>query len=430
MSSSIKARKISFKLPPTTITDKLHSQQARRSKALEEQKRRRAERIDASRQLDSFADLSLGLDDEDEDEDEDDQTEVVREGVGAFATMLESEPQPITTAPSVVSPPQSEQTKKKNKRKRKAKTKQQDRHQQQTEKHVEPNEWADKCMYAELLEMNSEDPWTATDGLPDDLETGWVAVAPVPVGKRCLAISLNNNGTAPNTMLRSRALGKPLMARFPSSLPPNTVVDCILDSKWRDNGILHVLDVIKWKGQDIGDCETPFRFWWRDTRLAELPISHPPAPTSSRYQSGSAPSEYRFSYPTTLLPIPYHQNTSLASLSAVVLPLARSSRSVTVDVPVLAPTDISMDIDGAIEGPSIARLPVTLYPDGMLLYVSEASYESGTSPLSSWVPFRSFNPGSELPSSNAEAPLDKFQRLVRQRMERKTGAISIEVEMS
>ncbi|KAK0468056.1 uncharacterized protein EV420DRAFT_1502628 [Desarmillaria tabescens] len=421
---SINARKISFKLPPTTITDKLHSQQARRSKALEEQKRRRAERIDASRQLDSFADLSLGLDDEDED----DHTEVVREGVGAFAAMLESEPQPITTAPSVASSPQSEQTKKKNKRKRKARTKQQDQQQKQSKKHDEPNEWADKCMYAELLEMNSEDPWTATDGLPDDLETGWVAVAPVPVGKRCLAISLNSNGTAPNTILRSRVLGKPLMARFPSPLPPNTVLDCILDRSWRENGILHVLDVIKWKGQDIGDCETPFRFWWRDTRLAELPVSHPPA--ASRYQSGSVPSEYRFSYPTTLLPIPYHQNTSLANLSAVVLPLARSSRSVTVDIPVLAPADISMDIDGAVEGPSIVRLPIDIYPDGMLLYVSEASYESGTSPLSSWVPIKSFNPGSELPLFNAEAPLDKFQRLVYQRMERKTVTTSIEVEMS
>ncbi|KAK0206260.1 hypothetical protein DFS33DRAFT_1313526 [Desarmillaria ectypa] len=425
---SINARKISFKLPPATIIDNLHSQQARRSKALEEQKRRRAERIDASRQLDSFADLSLGLDDEDENED--DQTEVVREGVGAFAAMLESEPQPITTAPSVAPPPQSEQTKKKNKWKRKARRKQQDQQQQQTKKHDEPNEWADKCMYAELLEMNSEDPWTGTDGLPDDLETGWVAVAPVPVGKRCLAISLNSNGTAPNTMLRSRALGKPLMARFPSSLPPNTVVDCILDCSWRDNGILHVLDVIKWKGQDIGDCETPFRFWWRDTRLAELPISHPPAPTSPRYQSGPAPSKYRFSYPTTLLPIPYHQNTSLASLSTVVLPLARSSRSVTIDVPVLAPTDVSMDIDGAVEGPSIVHLPVDIYPDGMLLYVSEASYESGTSPLSSWVPINSFNPGSKLSAFNAEAPLDKFQRLVHQRMERKTATMSIEVEMS
>jgi hypothetical protein len=50
------------------------------------------------------------------------------------------------------------------------------------------------------------------------------------------------------------------MSPFPSTLPPHTVVDCILDENWRENGILHVLDVIKWKGQDIADCETPFRF--------------------------------------------------------------------------------------------------------------------------------------------------------------------------
>ena len=64
---------------------------------------------------------------------------------------------------------------------------------------------------------------------------------------------------APNTTLRSRVLGKPLMARFPSPLPSDTVLDCILDQNWRENGILHVLDVIKWKGQDIADCESSFR---------------------------------------------------------------------------------------------------------------------------------------------------------------------------
>lgn len=44
-------------------------------------------------------------------------------------------------------------------------------------------------MYAELLEMNVDEAWGDLDGLPDDLETGWVAVAPVPVGKRCLAVA-------------------------------------------------------------------------------------------------------------------------------------------------------------------------------------------------------------------------------------------------
>jgi len=37
------------------------------------------------------------------------------------------------------------------------------------------------------------------------------------------------------------------------------VLDCILDQNWKENGILHVLDVIKWKGQDIADCESSFR---------------------------------------------------------------------------------------------------------------------------------------------------------------------------
>ena len=63
----------------------------------------------------------------------------------------------------------------------------------------------------------------------------------------------------PNTTLRSRLLGKTLMNRFPSTLPPLTILDCILDANWIDNGILHVLDVIKWKGQDVGDCEASFR---------------------------------------------------------------------------------------------------------------------------------------------------------------------------
>lgn len=49
------------------------------------------------------------------------------------------------------------------------------------------------------------------------------------------------------------------MGRFPSNLPALTVLDCILDANWRQNGILHVLDVIKWKGQDVADCETAFR---------------------------------------------------------------------------------------------------------------------------------------------------------------------------
>ena len=37
-------------------------------------------------------------------------------------------------------------------------------------------------------------PGGVGDGLPEDLESGWVAVAPVPVGKRCLAVTHQSSG--------------------------------------------------------------------------------------------------------------------------------------------------------------------------------------------------------------------------------------------
>ena len=98
------------------------------------------------------------------------------------------------------------------------------------------------------------------------------------MGKRCLAVTYQTSGltgtsklyhvpcdcrddmsSVPNTTLRSRVLGKSIIPPFPSPLPPLTILDCILDRNWRDNGILHVLDVLQYKGQDVGDCETAFR---------------------------------------------------------------------------------------------------------------------------------------------------------------------------
>lgn len=64
---------------------------------------------------------------------------------------------------------------------------------------------------------------------------------------------------APNTTLRSRLLGKVILAPFPSPFPPNTILDCILDTNWRANGLLHVLDTVRWKGQDVSGCEARFR---------------------------------------------------------------------------------------------------------------------------------------------------------------------------
>ncbi|KAL0958249.1 hypothetical protein HGRIS_000402 [Hohenbuehelia grisea] len=296
-------------------------------------------------------------------------------------------------------------------------------------------------MYAELLEMTDDFAWSeyreGPDGLPDDLESGWVAVSPVPVGKRCLAVthqSSGPNGIAPNTTLRSRLLGKPLMPRFPSSLPPSTVLDCILDANWRTNGILHILDVLKWKGQDVGDCETPFRFWWRDTRLAELPPSPPPSMTGSTTKPGDAEqphqslqgqgsipgqdladTRYQFSYPNTLIPIPYHTDTTLTNLATQVIPMARSTRPVPISIPdphAIAPSE-AMAVDNSTQAPPpLIGTAVEVSADGLLLYMSEASYEAGTSPLSTWVPIVGYTENDQASSqaTSRDRPLDLFER--------------------
>ena len=94
----------------------------------------------------------------------------------------------VSFPPSVDPPTLQKETKSKTKRKNKKRS-------------SKTGKWADKCMYAELLEMSADAPWclldgTVNDGLPNDLESAWVAVAPVPVGKRCLAVTHGSSGVA------------------------------------------------------------------------------------------------------------------------------------------------------------------------------------------------------------------------------------------
>ncbi|KDQ22303.1 hypothetical protein PLEOSDRAFT_1109419 [Pleurotus ostreatus PC15] len=427
-------RKLTYKLPPTTITDKLVSQNTRRIKALEEQKRRRAEKFDSTRQLDLFADLSLGVSDDEADlnSNEPDGPAILREGLASYTSML-----PASSENDQVEASARADKKRKGKNKRsKGASKGQLRRQ---------SKWANQCMYAELLEMLDDNVWSvspdaaAHDGLPEDLEKGWVCVAPVPVGKRCLAVvTAAPNGISPNTTLRSRLLGKPLMPRFPSSLPPETVLDCILDANWRDNGILHVLDVIKWKGQDIGDCEAPFRFWWRDTRLAELLPSPAPSMLTATSKSADVPtsplnsqSRYQFPYPNTLVPVPYHTDTTLLNLRSQIIPLARSTRAVPVNLPLSAADgDGEMVIDAMDDAQRpvhLANLVVTVSSDGLLLYVAEATYEPGTSPLSSWIPI-AYSDDDSMDGPTIRRPLDRFERLIMRRLEIASGA-QLDIDM-
>ncbi|KAI0318087.1 hypothetical protein OF83DRAFT_1163628 [Amylostereum chailletii] len=398
-------RKASYKLPPGSVLDKSQTQQARRAKALEEQKRRRAKRIESERHIDLFADLNLGQSD---DETETGNSEIVRGGIGSIAKLMppihppsETSSQAVDT--EIVDAPALAPTKRKYKRKK------------GSSKKLSP--WADQCMYAELLEMKvDDDAWMPStdaedaDGLPSDLHSGWVAVSPVPAGKRCLAVCHQGSGAVgvvPNTTLRSRVLGKPLMPRFPSHLPSDTVLDCILDENWHDNGILHVLDVLKWKGQDLAECETSFRFWWRDTRLSELPPPRPPtisAPTSSD-------GRYKFPYPISLSPITYYMDTTPGHLLSNIIPRARTSYSLPISVPTL---ETPMELDGSPTEASVRA-------DGLLLYVAQAIYEPGTSPLSLWVPAIPMRVEKDSMEEDGPSALDCFERLVKKRVARTEG---------
>ncbi len=76
-------------------------------------------------------------------------------------------------------------------------------HRHLTSVRLKPYKRANNLKYAELLEMI--DPCVSPfdsgsqvlgNGFPTDLETGWVAVGPVPVGKRCLAATYQSSGVA------------------------------------------------------------------------------------------------------------------------------------------------------------------------------------------------------------------------------------------
>ena len=135
------------------------------------------------------------------------------------------------------------------------------------------------------------------------------------------------------------------------------------------------------------------RFWWRDTRLAELVQS--PSSTFQFIANSSASlttsttllssrsgaeSRYSFPYPATFLPVPYYSSITLAELDTQIIPAARSVRTVSITPPAPkaatnAPADTGgMESEPIFEAPNItpprASMPVaTVKPDGLLLSI-------------------------------------------------------------
>ncbi|KAG5736110.1 hypothetical protein E4T56_gene6319, partial [Termitomyces sp. T112] len=144
-----------------------------------------------------------------------------------------------------------------------------------------------------------------------------------------------------------------------------------------------------------------WRFWWRDARLGELPPTTLP---QSHCPKSNDITTYTFPCPTTFLPVPYHIDTTLPSLLTHIVPSVRLPRSVGIVAPSV-PSQ-GMDFDFCCSGQPTQTKEAIIQSDGLLLYVRAASYESGTSPLSSWVSIVSYD------GPQHESPLDLFERLV------------------
>ncbi len=213
-------------LPVSTLKDDAHR--------LTRLAQRRAQKVDSSRQLDLFADLSLAEhSDEDVHEEvtiEDDEAPVdprlAAASVAAYASLLQASNdtiemvpetsrfvhvEPHLHEPSISTQPTNLPAQFESKKSRKRGGKNSHKRRAEANKASNGNKykagssrWADKCMYAELLEMHGDEIWDANgcedqgfnDGLPSDLEHGWVAVAPVPKGKRCLVVTHQSAGVA------------------------------------------------------------------------------------------------------------------------------------------------------------------------------------------------------------------------------------------
>ena len=100
-----------------------------------------------------------------------------------------------------------------------------------------------------------------------------------------------------------------------------------------------------------------------------------------------------FPYPMTFASVPYHSDLSLPNLLSTVIPMARSPRTISIIPRRPSPSSVTegeMQVDthltaGTAEG-EVQQIEVQVKSEGLLLYVSLATYEPGTSPLSTWVP--------------------------------------------
>ncbi|BGP19521.1 hypothetical protein JCM10213_000120 [Rhodosporidiobolus nylandii] len=205
--------------------------------------------------------------------------------------------------------------------------------------------------------------------LPEALERDW-RLSVCPKGKRCL-LATTTEGAEGNTILYSRVAGRTL-ARLRTVLPP----DCLFDAVWdSSNSVLWILDLMKWKGQYMVNCEAEMRAFFVASKLSELPTQPylPPDPSASATRPSSRPT---LVLPVPSLPPPLTPSAILPLLNSLSAP---STMPCIVFAPMLSP-------DSSQPAFRAQTMQIPFISEGLLLYVSSAHYESGSTPLVGWVP--------------------------------------------
>ncbi|GAA5939094.1 uncharacterized protein JCM15063_004422 [Sporobolomyces koalae] len=333
------------------------AQERRRRLALDAQKLRRTHAIEAARN--TSRDL-MGLEDL------------------SFGSASESEPEPESTP---VPPTRAPSSTRKNPNKR-------------TAGPHKPTfkSWAKNLLsYAETLDL--------TEGtLPADLDSAW-RMSVVPVGKRCLAATTTDtNGK--NTILYSRVAGRAL-GRFHSSLPG----DCLLDVIWdKAQSILWVLDTCKWRGQYIVECEADFRAFFTISKLSELDLQCYYSDDNNDSIDSTGRGGGR---PLLILPCP----TYSAPLTSQVLAPILSSLS--------NPSHLTISTIDYRDRRRTRQVTVEMRSSGVLLYVREAHYESGSTPLVNWVPCEEDATLPDGGGGGGQGDVNKLLKLVQSRVDDK-----------
>lgn len=201
-----------------------------------------------------------------------------------------------------------------------------------------------------------------------------------------------------NTLLYSRVAGRTL-GRFRTSLPP----DCLLDTVWdAELGVLWVIDLCKWRStyfveapadlrcaflplppaaRDSLGCRLACSAFFLSSKLSELdtqPYFPPSSPFATQSQTGTTKT-------LLVLPVPSLASPLLPStLLPLLEPLAAAPHPAAQDLPVAVLAPYATPAGQLALAP--AQTSVPLRPTGLLLYLASAHYESGSTPLVSWVP--------------------------------------------